>query len=284
MRSFLFIALAALAIGITACDKGVKTEHGFRFVHHIKNEGTKAQPGDAVKVSVYTYIGDSLMSSTQQMNGGPREINLYTTDNLPKRVPAIYDAALLMAEGDSATVYEKIDTLLQKYVPANLKEEKEVRYEIVLVDIVTAEDKAKEKAELEARFTAVQEKMNTLTADYTGGKLADKLQTLPSGLKILVEDKGSGAPVAPGQQLKCQYYGCLPNGKMFDNSFQRGMPLEFAAGVGQMIPGFDEGVQQLNHGGKAVFFLPAKLGYGEQGTPDGAIPPNSEIVFYVEVL
>lgn len=284
MRSFLFIALAAFAIGITACDKGVKTEHGFRFVHHVKNDGVKAMPGDAVKVQVYTFIGDSLMSSTQLMNGGPREIALYTAENLPKRVPAIYDAALLMAEGDSATIYEAIDTMLQKYVPANLKDEKEVRYEIVLVDIVTAEDKAKEKAELEARFTAIQSKMNTMTADYTGGKLASQLQTLPSGLKMLVEEKGTGAPVAAGQQVKCQYYGCLPNGTMFDNSFQRGMPLEFAAGVGQMIPGFDEGVQQLNHGGKAVFFLPSKLGYGEQGTPDGAIPPNSEIVFYVEVL
>jgi len=284
MRSFLFIALAALALSITACDKGVTTEHGFRFIHHVKKGGAKAQPGDAVKVQVYTFIGDSLMSSTQQMNGGPREIALYTADKLPERVPAIYDAALLMGEGDSATIYEKIDTLLQKYVPVNLKAEKEVRYEIVLVDIVTTEDKAKEKAAFEARFSAVESKMNALTADYTAGKLTSQLQTLPSGLKILVEDKGSGAPVVAGQQVKCQYYGCLPSGKMFDNSFQRGVPLEFAAGVGQMIPGFDEGVQQLNHGGKAVFFVPSKLGYGEQGTPDGAIPANSEIVFYVEVI
>ncbi len=284
MRSLLFFALAVLAIGFTSCKKGIETEHGFRFVHHTKNDGPKAQPGDVIKVSVSTYIGDSLMSSTQQLNGGPREINLYTADNLPKRVPAIYDAALLMAEGDSATIYEKIDTMLAKYVPAKLKEEKEVRYEIVLVDIVTAEEKAKAQAELEARFTAVQEKMNALTADYAAGKLADKLQTLPSGLKMLVEDKGSGEPVAQGQPVSCQYYGCLANGKMFDNSFQRGVPLQFAAGVGQMIPGFDEGVQQLNHGGKAVLFLPAALGYGAQGTPDGTIPPNSEIVFYVEVL
>jgi FKBP-type peptidyl-prolyl cis-trans isomerase FkpA len=282
MRHLLFLVLSFGLLGLASCEKGIKTENGFRFVHHTNNGGAKPQPGQTIKVHVYTHIGDSLMSSTRSQYPEGREITLYPKDQLPKRVPAVYDAALLMGEGDSATVYEAIDTLIRKYVPPALKDEKEVRYTVVLVDVVTDEEKKQAQAASEARFVAVQEKMNQIAADYKAGKL--QLQTLPSGLKMLVEDKGSGGPVVVGQPVKTQYYGCLPDGKMFDNSFQRGTPLEFGAGIGQMIPGFDEGVQQLNHGGKAVLFLPSKLGYGESGTPDGAIPPNSEIIFYVEVL
>ena len=283
MRHIVFFALAAGVLSFAACKSdGIKTEHGFRFINHTDKGGVKPQPGESVLVQTYTFIGDSMMSSTQKNFGGPREYNLFPKENLPKRIPALYDAVLLMGKGDSATVYETIDTFLQKFIPPSLKDAKEVRYEIVLVDVVTKADKDKAKAESEAKFQAVQNKAQETVKSYTSGALASQLTTLPSGLKVLIQEKGSGAPVGKGEQIKVHYYGCLTNGKMFDNSYERGEPYPFPAGVGQMISGFDEGVMQLNHGGKAFFFIPSKLGYGEQ--PAGEIPPNSELVFFVEVL
>lgn len=267
---------------LAACQgEGIKTEHGYRFINHTKKTGVKPQPGDFVLVQHYVWVGDSMMSSTVRNFGGPREYEMYTKENLPVRVPAIYDGLLLMSEGDSATIYEKIDTFLQKFIPPTLKDVKEVRHELVLIDVITSEEKEKARAEVEARFNSVQARTQAVIKDYKAGKLAG-LTTTSSGLKLLIEDKGNGAPIKTGEQVKVHYYGCLADGNMFDNSYQRGEPYAFPANVGQMIPGFDEGVMQLNRGGKAILFIPSKLGYGAQGA--GPIPPNSELVFYVEVL
>lgn len=284
MRNLFIVAIVAALFTQIACqqDKGVKTEHGFRFVNHTNKGGTKPQPGESVLVQTYTYIGDSLMASTQKNFGGPREFALFTPDKAPKRIPAIYDALLMMSEGDSGTVYETIDTFLAKFIPPALKDNKEVRYEVVLMDIVTAAEKAEAQQAALARVEGIQNTVKTTAADYTAGKLNDKLTKGESGLKVMILEKGSGAPIKQGENVKVDYYGVLTNGTMFDNSFERGQPLPFAAGVGQMIPGFDQGTMMLNHGGKAYFFIPPALGYGSQ--PQGSIPPNSELIFYVEVL
>ena len=285
MRRFIFFILAASAIFINSCKPKptiIKTEHGHRFINHTNKNGIKPQPGETVFVHTYTYIGDSLYTSTRKTIGGPQEYNLATKDILDKRVPALYDGMLLMAEGDSATVFETIDTFLAKYIPPGLKAAKEVRYEVVMVDVITQADREKAKAEGNLKFQAVQNKAQKIAQEYTSGKLAGQLSATASGLKTLIEDKGSGAAIKQGESIEVHYYGCLTNGHMFDNSFQRGEPYPYPAGVGQMISGFDEGVMLLNHGGKAFLFIPAKLGYGDQAA--GEIPPNSELIFYVEVL
>ncbi len=297
MRTFLILALAAFFSTQMACKQGgTQTEHGFRFINHTDKGGQKPQPGETVLFHLEAFIGDSMMGSTRKNFAAPREFTLPTADKLPKRVPAVYDALLLSGVGDSVTIYEKIDSFLQAYIPANLKNEKEVRYEIVLTKIVSKEEieqkmqaeqqKAMEEQkigeEAQQRAAGVATMVKATAADYRAGKLNGKLTTTPSGLKVLIVEQGSGEAVKKGDQIKTHYYGVLTNGTMFDNSFERGQALPFAAGVGQMIAGFDEGAQMLNHGGKAYLFIPSKLGYGEQG--QGTIPPNSELIFYIELL
>lgn len=299
MRTFFIAALAAVIVAQTACnqEKGIKTEHGFRFINHTNKGGQKPQPGQTVVYHLEAFIADSLVGSTRQNFGSPRENLLPAKDKLPKRVPALYDALLLSGEGDSVTIYETIDSFLQQFIPPDLqKKAKEVRYEIVLEKIVPqaeidqkmaaeqqkamAEQKINEEAK--QRFPGVATMVKSTAADYRAGKLKSKLSATGSGLKMLVVEQGSGAAVKQGEPVKAHYYGSLTNGNMFDNSFDKGRPLPFAVGTGQMIPGFDEGVMKLNHGGKAYLFIPSELGYGPQGS--GSIPPNSELIFYIEVL
>ncbi|HOY05330.1 MAG TPA: FKBP-type peptidyl-prolyl cis-trans isomerase [Saprospiraceae bacterium] len=283
MRKLFFLALIATVATQIACKKGsVTTEHGYKFTNHTEKGGTKPQPGETVLLQTYTYIGDSLMASTQKNYGGPREFALFEKDKLPKRVPAIYDACLLMGEGDSATVVEVIDTFLQKFIPPALKDAKEVRYEIVLVDIITKEEKQKAEDAAKAQFSTVEASIKEMIGSYNAGSLNDKLTTTASGLKVYIVEKGSGAPLKTGESIKTNYYGALKDGTMFDNSYERGEPLTFPVGLGQMIPGYDEGAMLLNHGGKAYFFIPPALGYGPQA--NGPIPANSELIFYVEIL
>lgn len=298
MRTFFMLAVAAIFFVQIACKNqdGIKTEHGFRFINHTDKGGQKPVPGETVVFHFEAFIGDSLMGSTRKNFASAREFELPAADKLPKRVPAVYDALLLSGVGDSVTIYETIDSFLQKFIPPALKDAKEVRYEIVLEKIVSQEEKQQKLAEEQqkameeqklgeeaiARATGVATMVKATAADYKAGKLKDKLTTTASGLKILIVEQGSGEKVKQGEEIKTHYYGALTNGTRFDDSFSRGQALPFAAGVGQMIKGFDEGAQMLNHGGKAYLFIPPALGYGEQG--QGSIPPNSELIFYIELL
>jgi FKBP-type peptidyl-prolyl cis-trans isomerase len=173
-----------------------------------------------------------------------------------------------MGEGDSATVYETIDTFLQKFVPPALKDAKEVRHELVLVDVITKAEKEKSQAEADAKFLAVQNKTQSKPCkSYAAGTLAG-LTTTGSGLKVKIEDQGSGAQ-NQGRRSGESTLLRLPHQRytMFDNSYQRGEMYPYPAGVGQMIPGFDEGVMLLNRGGKILHVHPLQTRLRRTGLP-----------------
>ena len=107
--------------------------------------------------------------------------------------------------------------------------------------------------------------------------------TTPSGLKYVDEVVGSGDAPRLGKKVTVHYTGRLTDGKKFDSSVDRGRPFEFTIGVGQVIKGWDEGVMTMKVGGKRQLIIPADLGYGARGAP-GAIPPNAELIFDVELL
>ena len=104
----------------------------------------------------------------------------------------------------------------------------------------------------------------------------------PTGLQYMVLRQGNGARPKPGQRVKVNYEGKLLNGTVFDSSYERGQPAEF--GLDQVIAGWTEGVGLMPIGGKYRFWIPAKLGYGERGTPNGSIPSNATLTFDVELL
>jgi peptidylprolyl isomerase len=110
-----------------------------------------------------------------------------------------------------------------------------------------------------------------------------KTVTTASGLKYVDVKVGSGASPVKGKQVKVHYTGTLENGKKFDSSVDRKEPFAFDIGVGQVIPGWDEGVMSMKVGGKRKLIIPAKLGYGERGA-GGVIPPNATLLFDVELL
>jgi len=111
---------------------------------------------------------------------------------------------------------------------------------------------------------------------------APGVQTTASGLQYQVITEGNGAKPQPTDIVKVNYKGTLLDGKTFDSSYDRGEPATFP--LNQVVPGWQEGIAMMPVGSKYKFWIPAKLGYGDKGTPGGPIPPNATLVFEVELL
>ena len=111
---------------------------------------------------------------------------------------------------------------------------------------------------------------------------ASDYQTTASGLKYVIWKKGNGPKLKKGDRVFVHYVGWLLDGTKFDSSYDRGQPISFVLGSGQVIPGWDEGIALLHVGDKAQLIIPPQLAYGEQGI--GPIPPNATLVFEVEVV
>ena len=94
---------------------------------------------------------------------------------------------------------------------------------------------------------------------------------------------GEGAEACAGQMVTVHYTGWLIDGSKFDSSKDRNDPFQFALGRGQVIGGWDEGVQGMKIGGTRKLTIPPALGYGARGA-GGVIPPNATLVFEVELL
>lgn len=108
-------------------------------------------------------------------------------------------------------------------------------------------------------------------------------RTTASGLQIEDVTEGTGPEAKPGAQVRVHYTGWLTDGKKFDSSKDRGQPFGFKLGGGQVIRGWDEGVEGMKVGGVRKLTIPAALGYGARGA-GGVIPPNATLVFEVELL
>jgi len=109
-----------------------------------------------------------------------------------------------------------------------------------------------------------------------------------SGLYYTMNTKGLGPTAKPGKKVTMNYTGKLMDGKVFDSNtdpkFNHVAPFSFPLGQGQVIKGWDEGVQLLNLGARATLYIPSALAYGAGGAGGGAIPANAVLIFDVEVV
>jgi len=103
-----------------------------------------------------------------------------------------------------------------------------------------------------------------------------------SGIYYIERVKGTGTKAAAGKVVKVHYTGTLLNGTKFDSSRDKNQPYEFTLGQGQVIKGWDEGIELMNVGGKATLIIPSNMAYGERDK--GTIPPYSTLVFEVELM
>jgi peptidylprolyl isomerase len=106
----------------------------------------------------------------------------------------------------------------------------------------------------------------------------------PADLEITEIWEGDGPQAKAGDRVKVHYVGvAYSTGEEFDASWNRGAPLEFQLGVGQVIAGWDQGVQGMKVGGRRKLVIPSHLAYGERGAP-GAIAPGETLIFVCDLV
>lgn len=283
MRQSIFFLGMAIALSLGSCKQSSSgftgyTESGYPYTIHDDKPGDSPVVGDKVRFFETIRINSDSIIFSQEMT-----VVLPEATQVASPPPANYELLFLLSAGDTASVYV-YDTLLTRIPNLTISPTDTLIYDIGFKEIVLSKaDLEKQMEDAQAKEGIVKDRVNEATKKYLNGDLNDILQDTPSGLKYVINEKGSGKMPAPGQTLAVHYYGTLMDGTMFDNSYKRGEPFEFALAQGQVIPGWDEGLGFVSEGGSATLFIPYQLAYGEAGSPP-TIPPRSDLVFYVELV
>ncbi|MFE6166113.1 FKBP-type peptidyl-prolyl cis-trans isomerase [Streptomyces sp. NPDC055239] len=108
---------------------------------------------------------------------------------------------------------------------------------------------------------------------------------VPTDLEIVEIWEGDGPEAKAGATVKVHYVGvAFSTGEEFDASWNRGTPLQFQLGAGQVIAGWDQGVQGMKVGGRRRLTIPAHLAYGDRGAGGGAIAPGESLIFVCDLV
>jgi len=174
---------------------------------------------------------------------------------------------------DAATFAEAVtDTLSGKETKLTIEEAGNILEELFKE---LEEEKQSEQAAVAAAFKEEGEKWLEANAHEDGVKVT------ASGLQYKVIKEGSGRKPGPTDTIRCHYEGTFTTGDVFDSSYKRGEPIEFA--LNQVIRGWTEGLQLMSEGSTYELYIPYQLAYGERGA-GGSIPPCAALKFKVELI
>lgn len=287
MKRSIYLAALSLLLSATVISCGQKspfpgykpTGTGLYYKEIVKGTGKALEMNDVIKVKLAYYINDSL---------------LFTTDNLPE--PAydliresifqgdLYEGFKMMHVGDSMSFMINADSVFRKQfrapvLPEFVTPEAYLRWEVKVEDAMTEEAYQQKKMDEAA---ALQQQANDVFKAYLS---ANGITTEPqeSGLVYVCTKPGKGPKPGYKQQVKVHYTGKLLDGTVFDSSVERGEPIEFELGVGQVIPGWDEGIALMSKGEKGVLYIPSNLAYGARQAGE-LIKPYSNLMFEVELV
>ncbi|MFL5752319.1 MAG: FKBP-type peptidyl-prolyl cis-trans isomerase [Bacteroidia bacterium] len=249
------VALAQTAIKSKPVKnpKPVKTASGLEYTITSKGNGKKPVAGDKVKVHYTGTLLDGTKFDSSVDRGQPFSFEL----GKGAVIKGWDEGIALLNVGDKATLVIPAELGYGAQANGKIPANSVLKFDVELLDIVAAPK----------------------PWDITG----KKVEKTASGLGYVILSKGkSQKKAAKGDKVKVHYSGYFTDGKKFDSSVERGEPIEFQVGKGQVIPGWDEGLLLLNVGDKAKLIIPYNLAYGEQGR--GPIPAKADLIFDVELI
>lgn len=254
-----------------------KTPSGITYKIVEKGSGPQVKLGQFLQVHYTQKINDSTLMTSE---GG---VPVFTRVD---SVGPVYNAAEVfrfLHKGDSIVVVQEVDSLMKQnpMLPPFMKKGDKLYLHMRVTDILDNEQQVqaiqdKEMAGQKDRDQVVVDeyiKKNNITANKIG-----------KGTYVKIDQAGSGAKADSGKFVSVKYRGkIMLTGKEFESTMEPGKdPITFPLGVGQVIPGWDEGIQQFSKGGKGTLYIPGFLSYGSRPGPGGL--PNEALMFDIEVV
>lgn len=279
LLSALFLMLSVLT-GCSNAPKGYQaTDNGLYYRLFTNNGGENPQIGDLLELTMSCSVNDTVV------------ILPLTKNIIPMAEPSFWsdfvEGFSMMHKGDSASFIVDIDSSFVNLfgyntLPPQFSSTDIMRFEVRLDDFYPeSEFRFRMIENIKKNYPAETEKAVSELNAYLekNGVVAQPTST---GLYYVKTQDGTGEKPSKGSTVKAHYTGYLLDGTVFDTSIERGEPIEFVLGVGQVIPGWDEGIAMMSKGEKAVLYIPYYLAYGDRDL--GVIPPFSNLVFEVELI
>jgi FKBP-type peptidyl-prolyl cis-trans isomerase len=266
--------------GFTVTDDGL----AYKIIKR-STDTLKPQNGDIMQMDVKYEAEDTVFYDSYKQ-GNPLTLQFPTA---PYK-GSIDEAFKKMCKGDSALIWTSADSffvkVLKSEVPKKIKPNSKLLFTVTLKDLITKkelEERQKaEMAELEKLMKENKAKEPILIAEYIKvNKITEKAR--PSGLYLIKKTKGNGVKPQPGDMVQVHYVGRFLDGKVFDSSTKRGIPIDLQIGVGQVIKGWDEALLEMDEGSSYTLIIPSELAYGANGAQP-VIPPYTPLVFEVTLL
>jgi peptidylprolyl isomerase len=264
LLALLLVLILSIYFSFLGCDSGgksdsdaatadtVTTTSGLKYIDVVVAAGEKSKAGDVATVHYTGWLTDSTKFDSSRDRNQPFKVSIGQGSVIPG-----WDEGLQgMAIGSKRTLIIPPELGYGARSAGSIPPNSTLIFEVEMLDIS------------EPRKIPEYDEAN--------------LQTTESGLQYVITQEGTGAIPQKGQTVEVHYSGWLVDGKMFDSSVDRGAPIQFPLGTGRVIPGWDEGLAMMKVGGKRILVIPSELAYGAGGR--GAIPPNSILIFEVELL
>lgn len=245
-------------------------ESGLHYRFLEKHDDKKPQVGDEIYYSMTVRRGNEALSSKHKKELMPLS---------PKKNPVL-QAFKIMGLGDSMTIALFVDSL-PKRMTGKFESGDTMFVDLRILDIRQKQEIDEELMSMRDKAERVSSNVRKHITNFLDGNLA--CTKTESGLQYVIEKQGEGKSAKDANRISLHYAGFLPNGEEFESTFRKGQPKAFYFDKRtQTVPGFTEGLQLLTAGSKATLIIPYNLAYGEKGR--GPIPPESDIIIYVELL
>ena len=269
------------------------TESGLTCeLHNTSDDQVKCENGDVIQFHLVVQDHrDSILSNTNEV-GGPQSL---------KVEPSIFNGDImegirLMGKGDSVSFYVPVDSIylgvpsLPKHALSGTK----WKYSIKILSHKTREDLKNDalaivgqhaqrmRADIASKSEQIELDQKIIEAYLAKENINAELQ--PEGYYLEMKNNSNGKVAVPADKVSVHYTGKLLDGTKFDSSHDRGRPLEFTLGIGEVIYGWDLAMEKISQGSEATIYLPSSLGYGVQGFGGGRIPANAPLQFDIQVL
>jgi peptidylprolyl isomerase len=243
-------------LGGASEDDVQSTSSGLQYIIFSEGDGELPQEGEVVSVHYTGWLEDGTEFDSSRSRGTPFQFAV----GRGMVIPGWDEGVALLPIGTEARLIIPPDLAYGAQGRPGIPPDSTLVFDVELLSVQPGSPESP---------TAVEED------DYT---------VTDSGLKYYDIEVGDGPPLEEGQEILMHYTGWLEDGTKFDSSIDRGQPIPLVVSAGQIIPGWDEGIESMNMGGIRQLVIPPDLAFGEEGAGGGIIPPNATLILEVEVI